>query len=145
MSQVPCETYSYSKFRQHSNCPKMKFSWWFQASWIFFVKLDHFPKDRGENKKYLKFHHLEIRAHLLQRQLVALPSILHPPRFCSPSHPLASPNAPWSRYVVEPPPQVDNRWRWSLANSSQIVKLMWDFGYSEKRKYMMIDTCIWHK
>ena len=29
-------------------------SWWFQPIFKILVKLDHFPKDRGENKKYLK-------------------------------------------------------------------------------------------
>ena len=29
-------------------------SWWFQPIWKIFVKLDHFPKDPGENKKCLK-------------------------------------------------------------------------------------------
>ena len=30
-------------------------SWWFQPLWkICSSKLDHFPKDRGENKKYVK-------------------------------------------------------------------------------------------
>ena len=29
-------------------------SWWFQPLWRIFVKLDHFPNFRGENKKCLK-------------------------------------------------------------------------------------------
>ena len=29
-------------------------SWQFQPFWNILVKLDHFPKDRGENKKQLK-------------------------------------------------------------------------------------------
>ena len=29
-------------------------SWWFQPNWKILVKLDHFPKDRDEHKKYLK-------------------------------------------------------------------------------------------
>ena len=28
--------------------------WWFQPTWKILVKLDHFPKFRGEHKKYLK-------------------------------------------------------------------------------------------
>ena len=35
-----------------------KTSWWFQPIWQILVKLDHFPRDRGE-KKYLSCHHLE--------------------------------------------------------------------------------------
>ena len=31
-----------------------KTSWWFQPNWKIWVKLDHFPKNRGENKKPLK-------------------------------------------------------------------------------------------
>ena len=34
-------------------------SWWFQPIWKILVKLDHSPRVRGENKKYLKFHHLD--------------------------------------------------------------------------------------
>ena len=33
--------------------PKVS-SWWFQPLWKPLVKLDHFPRDRGENNKYLK-------------------------------------------------------------------------------------------
>ena len=29
-------------------------SWWFQPHWKILVKMDHFPRDRDENKKYLK-------------------------------------------------------------------------------------------
>ena len=29
-------------------------SWWFQPIWQILVKLDHFPKDRAENRVYLK-------------------------------------------------------------------------------------------
>ena len=34
-------------------------SWWFFATPLknMLVKLDHFPKDRGENEKYLSCHH----------------------------------------------------------------------------------------
>ena len=33
-------------------------SWWLnQPIWKMFVKLDHFPMVRGENKKYLSCHH----------------------------------------------------------------------------------------
>ena len=28
--------------------------WWFQPIGKIFVKLDHFPRDRGEHKQYLK-------------------------------------------------------------------------------------------
>ena len=46
-------------------CPKLKdkhqkyrdktsFIWWFQPIWKIFVKLDHFPNCRDENKNYLK-------------------------------------------------------------------------------------------
>ena len=31
--------------------------WWFQPIWKIFVKLDHFPRVRGANKKYLSCHH----------------------------------------------------------------------------------------
>ncbi len=31
-----------------------KTSWWFQPSWKILDKLDHFPRDRGENKTCLK-------------------------------------------------------------------------------------------
>ena len=31
--------------------------WWFQPIWKILVKLDHFPRVRGENKKYLSCHH----------------------------------------------------------------------------------------
>ena len=34
--------------------PKWKTSCWVQPIWKILVKLDHFPKDRGENKKKLK-------------------------------------------------------------------------------------------
>ncbi len=34
-------------------------SWWFQPIWKILVKLDHFPRDRGENRKYLSRHHLD--------------------------------------------------------------------------------------
>ncbi len=34
-----------------------KTSWWFQPIWKILVKLDHFPKVRGENKQYLSCHH----------------------------------------------------------------------------------------
>ena len=35
-------------------------SWWLnQPIWKIFVKLDHFPKFRGENKKCLSCHHLD--------------------------------------------------------------------------------------
>ncbi len=33
--------------------------WWFQPIWKILVKLDHLPRDRGENNKYLSCHHLE--------------------------------------------------------------------------------------
>ena len=33
-------------------------SWWFQPIWKILVKLDHFPRVRGENKKYVSNHHL---------------------------------------------------------------------------------------
>ncbi len=33
--------------------------WWFQPIWKILVKLDHFPRDRGENQKYWN-HHLVI-------------------------------------------------------------------------------------
>ncbi len=39
-----------SKDQNKTNQP----SWWFQPIWKILVKLDHFPRDRGENKKYLK-------------------------------------------------------------------------------------------
>ena len=32
----------------------IKPSWWFQPIWKILVKLDHFPRDRDENNKYLK-------------------------------------------------------------------------------------------
>ena len=32
----------------------LKTSWWFQPLWKIFVRLDHFPNFRGENKTYLK-------------------------------------------------------------------------------------------
>ena len=32
-------------------------SWWFQLIWNIFVKMDHFPNFRGENRKYLSCHH----------------------------------------------------------------------------------------
>ena len=28
--------------------------WWFEPNWKIWVKLDHFPRNRDENKKYLK-------------------------------------------------------------------------------------------
>ena len=31
--------------------------WWFQPIWKILVKLDHFPRVRGEKKKYLSCHH----------------------------------------------------------------------------------------
>ena len=34
-------------------------SWWFQPNWKILVKLDHFPRVRGGNKKYLSCHHLD--------------------------------------------------------------------------------------
>ena len=34
--------------------------WWFQPIPKRLVKLDHFPRDCGENKKYLNFHHLDL-------------------------------------------------------------------------------------
>ena len=37
-----------------STSPTSFSSWWFQPTWKRFVKLDHFPRDRGKNKKYLK-------------------------------------------------------------------------------------------
>ena len=37
-----------------------KTSWWLnQPIWTILVKLDHFPKDRGENKQNIWNHHLE--------------------------------------------------------------------------------------
>ncbi len=33
-------------------------SWWFQPSCKILVKLDHFHRDRGENKKCVSCHHL---------------------------------------------------------------------------------------
>ena len=39
-------------------------SWWFQPIWKIFVKLDHFPKFRGEHEKKMKFDHLENSSHL---------------------------------------------------------------------------------
>ena len=33
-------------------------SWWFQPISKILVKLDHLPRDRDENKKYLSCHHL---------------------------------------------------------------------------------------
>ena len=39
--------------------PKPITSWWFQPIWKIFVKLDHFPRVRDENKKYLSCHHPE--------------------------------------------------------------------------------------
>ena len=41
-------------------------SWWFQPIWKIFLKLDHFPRDRGENKNIWN-HHLAIycRFHIL--------------------------------------------------------------------------------
>ena len=44
------------------------------------VKLDHFPRDRGENKKYLSCHHLVIM-HLLFYQfnnLITESSVVQP-------------------------------------------------------------------
>ena len=36
------------------------YSWWLnQPIWKIFVKLDHFPKFRGEHKKCLSCHHLD--------------------------------------------------------------------------------------
>ena len=35
-------------------CFDWKTSWWFQPIWKILVKLDHFPRDRGETKKYFK-------------------------------------------------------------------------------------------
>ena len=41
-------------FGSLENFLKLKTSWWFQPNWKILVKLDHFPRDRGENKKSLK-------------------------------------------------------------------------------------------
>ena len=45
-------------------------SWWLnQPIWKIWVKLDHFPKDRGENNKYLNFEPFSFRPfHMLQHQ-----------------------------------------------------------------------------
>ena len=34
------------------------YSWWFQPIWKTQVKLDHFPNFRGENRHFLRCHHL---------------------------------------------------------------------------------------
>ena len=48
------------KTTQHKNDATItKPSWWFQPIWKILVKLDHFPKVRGENKKYLSCHQPE--------------------------------------------------------------------------------------
>ena len=68
--------YIYAMYKYQIGCwnPSMKriTSWWFQPIWKILVKMDHFPKVRGENKQYLKpppksvsgdnsppFHHCE--------------------------------------------------------------------------------------
>ena len=38
--------------------------WWFQPLWKIVVKLDHFPKDRGENKKYCIWNHHLVYTHV---------------------------------------------------------------------------------
>ena len=48
-------------------------SWWLnqhQIQQYAQVKLDHFPRDRGENKKCLKFHHLDVQKSNKQLDLV---------------------------------------------------------------------------
>ncbi len=35
-------------------------SWWFQPISKILVKFNHFPKDRGENKKSLSCHHPDV-------------------------------------------------------------------------------------
>ena len=48
------------KTTQHKNDATItKPSWWFQPIWKILVKLDHFFKVRGENKKYWSCHQLE--------------------------------------------------------------------------------------
>ena len=39
---------------------QVKSGWWFQPIWKILVKLEIFPKVRGEHKKWLLNHHLEI-------------------------------------------------------------------------------------
>ena len=45
-------------------------SWWFQPNWKILVKLDHFPRDRGEHEKQLSCHHLGIWANVQKRYYI---------------------------------------------------------------------------
>ena len=60
--------------RRGRNTLKLNYSrWWFQPIWKILVNLDHFPKVRGENKKYLSCHQ---PVNLLKR---LLPKVGHTP------------------------------------------------------------------
>ena len=43
-----------------TKCRTKKSSWWFQPIWKIWVKMGTFPTVRGENKKCLSCHHLEM-------------------------------------------------------------------------------------
>ena len=155
MSQGPCETYNYSNFESNQTAPKWNVVGGFNPARKILLKIGSLPASRGEkNEIYEIYQNLKATIesksflHLLQRQLVALPSILHRPRFCSPSHRLASTNAPWSRYVVEPPPQefgwMVGWWMQGRMRDSRDAKDCF-FNMCNFLPYGDKNACIWHK
>jgi len=66
LSGVTCITVpsTIQKIKQWQYHLKTLPSWWFQPIWKILVKLDHLPRDRVENKKYLSCHHLATNCNL---------------------------------------------------------------------------------